>query len=74
MVIPKAMLVSVMTLGIAACSTVPGIGASRLRPFTDGVSHTSGEQGRWVRGCPPTPCNMGVGNLGPANTYHWVDG
>jgi hypothetical protein len=43
----------------------------KMKPLTDGVSHTSGVNGKWVKGCPPTPCNMGVGNLGPANTYHW---
>lgn len=43
----------------------------RMKPFTDGESHTSGENGKWVKGCPPGPCNMGVGNLGPAGTYHW---
>jgi hypothetical protein len=46
----------------------------RLKPFTDGTSHTSGENGKWVKGCSAgQQCNMGVGNLGPANTYHWVD-
>jgi hypothetical protein len=42
-----------------------------MKPMTDGIRYTSGENGKWVKGCPPTPCNMGVGNLGPANTYHW---
>ena len=44
----------------------------RVRALSDGIRYTSGETGKWVKGCPPTPCNMGVGNLGPANTYHWV--
>jgi hypothetical protein len=46
---------------------------SREKRLTDGIRYTSGEAGKWVKGCPPTPCNMGVGNLGPANTYHWVN-
>jgi hypothetical protein len=46
----------------------------RMKPMTDGISHTSGETGKWVKGCSPgQKCNMGVGNLGEANTYHWVD-
>jgi hypothetical protein len=44
-----------------------------MKPMTDGVLHTSGEKGKWVKGCPPRPCNMGVGNLGPKDTYHWVE-
>jgi hypothetical protein len=42
-----------------------------LRQF-DGVRYTSGENGKWVKGCSTgQACNMGVGNLGPAGTYHW---
>jgi len=43
-----------------------------------GVKHTSGVNGKWVYGCSQASCdsgigcNMGVGNLGPKCTYHWV--
>lgn len=49
---------------------------ARLKPNTDAIYlyHTSGENGRWVKGCdnPPDSCNLGVGNVGPKYTHHWV--
>lgn len=47
----------------------------RLKPQTDAFYHTSGEKGKWVKGCdnPPDSCNLGVGNLGEKYTYHWVE-
>ena len=47
----------------------------KMRPQTDSAYHTSGENGKWVKGCknPPDKCNLGVGNLGPKYTYHWVE-
>jgi hypothetical protein len=64
---------------LLSCLVVPFVYSQtarrpRMRPFTDSISHTSGENGKWVKGCSAgQSCNMGVGNLGPANTYHWVD-
>lgn len=62
---------------ILACLAVPFAysQATRLqnaRALTDGIRYTSGQNGKWVKGCSAgQACNMGVGNLGPANTYHW---
>jgi len=66
-------LLSLLLLAFMVASLAYSQTARRgMKPMTDGVSHTSGEQGKWVKGCSTgQACNMGVGNLGPAGTYHW---
>ncbi len=64
---------------LLACLAIPVAysqgSRQRMKPMTDAALHTSGESGKWVKGCdnPPDTCNLGVGNLGPKYTYHSVE-
>ena len=69
LVILSLLLLALLVASIAYSQTNR---RERMKPLTDGVSHSSGENGKWVKGCSTgQACNMGVGNLGPAGTYHW---